>query len=132
MEHADEPWRGILIEASIGSTDVLDHLRVLGTKQSVLEGEPDRGRMQSWRVEVSPEKLPTVIALGEATLESPGWYFHLTRRDEMVVIFPGHTEQFRQHDEEARERAIAYGVERAGVPLEQIQVQRFFGNPFDE
>lgn len=122
-------WQGVLIEESLISNSLLDHIKIIATRLARLEGEEDKGDFHFHNVEVSDDNLELVLDLAQKNLK-PSWYFHLVKQDRMKVVYPGKIFEITKGSRESFKAARNYGIS-LGILSDQLDFEDLIHRPFD-
>lgn len=126
------PWKGVLIEESLeNDLGIWDLVEVTGRSQRRLEREGSRGEFTFCEVEIPERDVDTLMQRIAERLRSPGWYFHVERDRVIKVAYPGTVMEMSEGEPGSIQAARGYGVS-IGIHPEQLQFERFMGNPFDQ
>jgi hypothetical protein len=124
-------YRGVLIEQSVTELQaILQHTKVVGERPALLESEDSRGTMRFLNVEVSEADLWTVLRDVAASIQKPGWYFHLVGDRRMYVVLPYTILFADEGDQEQLSAIIEYAVAQ-GIHRHQLDLANLFIAPYD-
>ncbi len=121
------PWKGVIIEESLTDRKLLSLSKVFQTKTGTLETQEARGSFHFHSVEI-PQKNTEAFVNQAKQLLKPGWYIHLCRDDDMIVIYQAKVFEFKKGQREKMDQAKRYG-EKNGIPKEQLTFEYLFENP---
>ena len=125
-------WKGVLIAESLECDEgVRELVQVTGRSKRRLEREGSRGEFTFCAIEVQDRDVDSLMRRVAERLRSPGWYFHVERERVIKVAYPGKVMEMSEADPESIRAARDYGVS-IGIHPEQLQFERFMGNPFDQ
>ena len=106
-----EEYHGIIIDASQKFKSIFKNLRILGQKKS------EKNKWVLYRIGVAAEGLEdTIQAIQNNML--PGYYFHIYRDGELVVVFKDRVFRIKP-DKTTWNEAIEHG-KSLGIPEEQL------------
>lgn len=122
-------WQGVLIEESVEDPAVLKNFHLIGSADSTLEGEEERGVFHFHRVQVDDMHLDEVLKLIAKYIKS-GWYFHLVGGDSMKIVFKDKIFEVERGNKIMFEVVRQYG-ENQGIKDEQMEFEYLLDHPFD-
>lgn len=127
--NANQVWKGVLIEESLDDTAILSDMHIVGTRTTTLEGEAQRGTFHFHHVEVAEDILQKVIDFIASHIQKPGWYFHLVKGQEMIIVFPNKVFRVHENKPDEIETAREYGLTQ-GIVKDQLPSENLFKHPF--
>lgn len=122
-------YKGVLIEESLDDTSILSKITIVSTKTTALEGEENRGEFHFNNVEVSENVLNEVLDFISAHIQD-GWYFHLVKDDEIIVVFHNKVMKAHKGNTDKIEKIKEYGISQ-GILKEQLEIESLIDNPWD-
>jgi hypothetical protein len=118
-----EEWKGVIIEESLESKEILEDVEIVKRKAGKLESEEGKGLFHFDRVVVSDGVIEKVIRKAKNAIKE-GWYMHLCKDDIMVVIYKGKSFRHIKGDKESLKEIRRYGksigINEAQLPGDQL------------
>lgn len=121
-------WKGILIEESLIGLHIIPEIKIIATRVTTLEAEVEKGVFHFHNVAVLPDDVEKVIEFVSQDIKD-GWYFHLVRGDEMVVVFHNKIFKARAEKQEEVEQIRKYALAQ-GIIAEQLPLEKLFEDPY--
>jgi hypothetical protein len=119
-------WQGVVLEESLRDNSLLDLVDIVGTDVDKLEEE---NRVMTFhKVEIPNSFKDEYIKLAENNIKK-GFYTHLCKDGEMIVIFNNKVFSFNKDDSKLIE-AREYG-KSIGIIVEQMPFEHLIDHPFD-
>lgn len=116
-------WQGVIIKESLKDQSVLDQIKIVGTRETTLESQGERGEFHFMNVEVEDKKLNGVLEKLKKSIK-PDWYVHFVKGNVMHVAFSGRIMTANRGNnaefESIRTFAIANGIHPDQLPLEHL------------
>ncbi len=128
MEDSKSVWRGVLIEESLEDKGIMDNVRIVGMRTSLLESEEYKGVFHFHNLEVPSEQLDAVLNEMSRAIKA-AWYFHLVGGDVMKVVFKDKIFTLKKGDSATLASIQRYG-QAHGVHPDQLQLEGLFDNPY--
>ncbi len=122
-------WQGVIIEESLEDKTLLDMTRIVGTRETFLEEEENKGIMHLHSIEIENYAKELFVERAKSSIRQ-GWYIHICKNSTMVVIFRGKSFEFSEGQKEKIEEAQKYG-ESVGIHPAQLPSENLIRNPFD-
>ena len=121
-------WKGVMIEESLDDATLLDMVVEVGYSESLLEGEDEKCEMHFHEFEIQDDKKDKFVYAAK-NLVKQGWYLHLCKEKNMIVIFNNKIFEFGEDETEKIESAEKYG-RSIGILKEQMNFKELIRNPF--
>lgn len=122
-------WKGVIIEQSLESKDILRLVRIVKTKTATLEREEEKGEFHFHNVQVGDDNIDRAVAKAKAAIKN-GWYMHFCKDNTMIVIFRGKSFVHQKGDEKTLDAIRKYGVS-IGINSAQLPDDGLIDRPWD-
>ena len=119
----------MIIEESLDDKKPLKLVKIVNTRQTTLEKEEGKGILHFHEIEVQNDKKDNFVQISESSIKH-GWYIHIVKNGEMIVVFKNKIFSFRKSDKNSIEKAKNYGVS-IGILREQMDFKNLIGDPWD-
>lgn len=122
-------WRGVIIKESLQDKSLLDEVKVVGTRETDLESERERGVFHFMNVEVEDNKINNVLEKLRKSLK-PSWYAHLVKGNVMHVAFSRQILTATRDNQEEFGTIRKFAISR-GIHPDQLPLEHLLDHPFD-
>lgn len=126
MDNKD--WKGVLIEESLGTSQIPLEMKIIGIRVTALEEEAEKGQLHFHNVEVESKDLGKVVEFVSQNIKA-SWYFHLVKDDEMIVILHHKVLRAKKNQQATIDQIRKYALSQ-GIIAEQLPLEKLFDNPY--
>lgn len=119
----------MIIEESLDDKKPLKLVKIVNTRQTTLEKEEGKGILHFHEIEVQDDKKDNFVQVCGSSIKQ-GWYIHIVKNGEMVVIFKKKIFSFKKSDKNSIEKAKKYGISM-NILREQMDFENMIDNPWD-
>ncbi len=121
-------WKGVIIEESLEDKDLLDMVKIVATKKTMLEKEHEKGVLNFHRIELDDNQKDEVIARSKSAIKN-GWYLHVCKNGKMAVVFKSKHFEFSEKGKETMNEARKYGLS-VGIIKDQLTFENLIKNTY--
>lgn len=121
-------WKGVLIGESLVGPKIPSEIKIVHTKVTTLEDEEEKGQFHFHTVTVTDENRENVVEFISKNIKE-GWYFHLVKNGEMIVIFRSKVWHAHKGNQQEIEKIRNYALSQE-IIAEQLPLEKLFDNPY--
>lgn len=116
-------WKGVIIKESLLDKTILSLIKVVRSRETILENENERGTLTFLYIELEDERKEPFIRKVLASLIDR-FYVHICKEERMIVIYKNKMFEFSSNEKDklnqAREYGLSIGILREQMPFEEL------------